>query len=86
MVMEYCSTRTLADLIHKYYALRPQGGMSPSSTPLQLVAHVKKQLADALSHTYGKGIVHYHIKGDNITMMSDKWSIRLVDFGMAMAV
>jgi serine/threonine protein kinase len=58
MVMEYCSSRTLADLIHKYYALWPQGGMLPSSMPLQLVAHVKKQLADALLHIYGKGIVH----------------------------
>lgn len=54
--------------------------------PPQLVAHVKKRLAEALSHIYGKGVVHHDIKGDNIMMMSDKRSIRLVGFGMAMAV
>jgi hypothetical protein len=48
MVVEYCSSRTLANLIHKYYALWPQGGMSPSSMPLQLIVHVMKRLAEAL--------------------------------------
>ena len=86
MVMEDCASRTLTDRIDKYYALWSQDGMSPSSLLPQLVAHGKKHLVEALLHIYGKGIVHYHIKGDNIMIMSDKRSIRLVDFGMAMAV
>ena len=77
IVMEHCAGGTLYDLIGGCYG-HPQEGTS--SMPRELVM---KQLAQVMTYIHGKGVVHRDIKGDNVMMMSDRRSIRLVDFGLA---
>ena len=78
MVMEHCVGGTLHDLIVESYG-HPQEGTS--AMPHELAAHVMKQVAQVMTYIHRTGVVHRDIKGDNVMMMSDRRSFRLVDFG-----
>ena len=54
---------------------------SPEFT-LERRVHIVQQIADALEHAHGHGVVHRDIKPDNI-IVDQGWNANLVDFGIA---
>ncbi len=73
IVTEYLRGCTLAHLLH---ALRP--------LPEKDALRIASLLCDALQHLHEHGVVHRDLKPDNIMICRDR-SIRLMDFGIAMA-
>ncbi|GMG20613.1 unnamed protein product [Ambrosiozyma monospora] len=72
IVLEYCSRGDLHDAI--------QQGIAPIST--RDVIDVYLQLISAVEYCHSMGIYHRDIKPENI-LISDDWSIKLTDFGLA---
>ena len=77
LVMEYVDGQTLHLAIQQ----------SPSRTmPTERVLHIMLQVARALEHAHGKGVVHRDIKPENIVLTrhqeQDDW-VKVLDFGVA---
>jgi serine/threonine protein kinase len=72
IVMEYVAGRSLAD--------RLRDGVPPRAETL----HVARQVAAALDHAHGLGVVHRDVKPANV-MLGDDGTARLTDFGIAQA-
>lgn len=72
IILEYCSRGDL------YEAIKADTG--PSST--KDIVNVVLQLIDAVQFVHKKSIYHRDIKPENI-LISDDWSIRLTDWGLA---
>lgn len=51
--------------------------------PPAIAANVVAQIADALAHLHGQGIVHGDVKPGNLIVPADGRPVRLVDFGVA---
>jgi hypothetical protein len=51
--------------------------------PPAIAANVVAQIADALAHLHGQGIVHGDVKPGNLIVPADGSPVRLVDFGVA---
>jgi serine/threonine protein kinase len=73
MALEYLDGRTLAETMAK-------GGVAHWRDAVRMAA----QLADALHHAHGRGIVHRDIKPANIMVVSSG-TPKLLDFGIAKA-
>ena len=74
IVMEYIEGKTLKQLLYKRGALT-----------LPEVIDIMTQLTDGLSHAHEAYIIHRDIKPQNI-MIEDNGTIKITDFGIAMAV
>ena len=74
IVMEYIEGKTLKQLLNKRGALT-----------LPEVIDIMTQLTDGLSHAHEAYIIHRDIKPQNI-MIEDNGTIKITDFGIAMAV
>lgn len=75
MAMEYVEGRTLAAAIR---ANLPQDRAA--------VLHVLHQIASALSHAHGVGVIHRDVKPENVLITawgSDPWHVKVADFGLA---
>ncbi|CCH44068.1 hypothetical protein BN7_3627 [Wickerhamomyces ciferrii] len=72
IILEYCARGDL------YEAIKADAG--PTSTPD--IVNVVLQLIEAVQFVHSKGVYHRDIKPENI-LISDDWSIRLTDFGLA---
>ncbi|HSR23884.1 MAG TPA: serine/threonine-protein kinase, partial [Candidatus Eisenbacteria bacterium] len=72
IAMEYVAGRSLA--------ARLREGLPPAAETL----HVAAQLASALDHAHGMGVVHRDVKPANV-LLGDDGVVRLVDFGIAQA-
>ncbi len=71
IVMEYAPGRSLKDLLE-----------TDTHIDIGMVVNIISQLLDALSYCHKKEIVHRDIKPANI-MLSDDYSIKVTDFGVA---
>ena len=74
IVMEYIEGKTLKQLLNKRGALT-----------LPEVIDIMTQLTDGLAHAHEAYIIHRDIKPQNI-MIEDNGTIKITDFGIAMAV
>lgn len=74
IVMEYIEGKTLKQLLYKRGALT-----------LPEVIDIMTQLTDGLAHAHEAYIIHRDIKPQNI-MIEDNGTIKITDFGIAMAV
>jgi eukaryotic-like serine/threonine-protein kinase len=72
IVMEYVAGRSLADRLR-------DGVPGPAET-----LHVAQQIAAALDHAHGLGVVHRDVKPANV-LLGDDGAVRLTDFGIAQA-
>lgn len=77
LVMEYVDGQTLHLAIQQ----------SPTRTlPVERVLHIMLQVARALEHAHGKGVIHRDIKPENIVLTrnqgQDDW-VKVLDFGVA---
>ena len=73
IVTEYLEGRTLAHLL---------GGIRP--LPEKDALRLAGRICEALAHMHGHGVVHRDLKPQNV-MICDDGSIRIMDFGIAMA-
>lgn len=73
LVMEYLPSRSLGDELARRGAL-----------PWREVAHIGRQIADALAEAHSKGIVHRDIKPGNV-LLGDNGRVKITDFGIARA-
>ncbi|NUP31620.1 MAG: serine/threonine protein kinase, partial [Streptomycetaceae bacterium] len=73
LVMEFVDGRTLAD------ALRD------GPVPAERALAIARDVADALVHSHGHGLVHRDIKPSNV-MLTATGSIKVLDFGIAKAL
>ncbi len=74
IVMEYVEGKTIKQLIKK------RGGLTLSES-----IDIMLQLTDGISHAHEMGIIHRDLKPQNI-LMKDDGSIKITDFGIAMAL
>ncbi len=74
IVMEYVAGGTLRDLMRRC-------GPLPQPVALRIAAEV----ADALAHAHGRGVVHRDIKPENLLLAEDG-QIKVADFGIARTV
>ena len=51
--------------------------------PLETILTIGAQLAGALSYAHRAGVIHRDIKPSNIMLLSDRRSIKILDFGIA---
>ncbi len=75
LVMEYLDGRTVGDEIHY------DGPFSPDR-----VAHIARQLCDALAHAHALSLIHRDLKPDNIMLLpraGDADFTKVFDFGLA---
>jgi serine/threonine protein kinase len=73
LAMEYVRGSTLAKL------LRARGHL-----PVADVLRIARQLASALAHAHGQGVIHRDLKPANVILANDDpGDVRLVDFGLA---
>ena len=75
LVMEFLEGRSLTTL------LREDGAL-----PLGRALHLATQIADAVGHAHGKGIVHRDVKPENVhvvTRHGDPDFVKVLDFGIA---
>jgi eukaryotic-like serine/threonine-protein kinase len=72
IAMEYVAGRSLA--------ARLEEGSPPAAETLAVAG----QIADALDHAHGMGVVHRDVKPGNV-ILGDDGVVRLVDFGIAQA-
>ena len=73
IVMEYVDGRPLNKLI-------PAGGMAIETT-----AQYGTQIADALAHAHGHGLLHRDLKSSNV-MITRNGRVKLIDFGLVKRV
>lgn len=73
LVMQYVEGETLAGIIEKH----------PNGLPLNQVRPWFKQIAAAVDHAHGEGILHRDIKPSNIVIDSASGTAFLMDFGIA---
>ena len=73
LVLEHVPGRTLAQV------LREDGPQPPSR-----VAAIGAEVADALTHTHGRGVVHRDIAPGNVMLRTDG-AVKVLDFGIARA-
>ncbi len=79
IVMEYVKGESLATHVE-------QGPL-----PIAVVCDIASQLADALRHSHGKGVVHADVKAENVLCVTPEdedvdrrhWQVKLLDFGTA---
>jgi len=74
IVTEYIRGETLKDFADRHTPSLPEVG-----------AMIVHEIADALAHAHGKGIIHRDIKPENI-MIRDDGALKLMDFGIAQIV
>ncbi|MEO0321866.1 MAG: protein kinase [Myxococcota bacterium] len=75
LVMEFLEGRSLTSL------LRDEGAL-----PFGRALHLATQIADAVGHAHGKGIVHRDVKPENVhvvTRHGDPDFVKVLDFGIA---
>ena len=70
IVMEYVEGTRLADLV-------PRGGL-----PVETVFRLGTQIADALAHAHGRGILHRDLKAANV-VVTPEGRAKVLDFGLA---
>lgn len=70
-VLEYINGPSLRDVLDR---------MGPFD--IERACHFLNQIADALSHLHGRGLVHLDVKPQNI-LFSDDYTVKLIDFGIA---
>ncbi len=73
LVMEYLPSRSLGEVLAERGSLPPM-----------MVAHIGRQIADALAAAHRKGIVHRDVKPGNV-LLGDKGEVKITDFGIARA-
>jgi len=78
LAMQYARGETLKEW---YRAYHDQGNMPP----LEPLAEILEQVADALDHAHGSGRIHRDIKPANI-LFDERGQVLLSDFGIAMDV
>jgi serine/threonine-protein kinase len=75
LVMEYLEGETLQQLLEREKRL-----------PIRRAVNIVYQIADALSHSHSKGVIHLDIKPENIILNSKNGApdfVKVVDFGIA---
>lgn len=77
IVMEYVRGFTLAHVLD-------DARLEGHAVPLPLVAHVVLQIAEALDHIHGHGLLHRDVSPANILLGIDG-RVKLTDFGVAVA-
>jgi serine/threonine protein kinase/photosystem II stability/assembly factor-like uncharacterized protein len=70
VVMELIEGRSLTDLL------------TATGLSMETVSRYGTQIADALAHAHGRGIVHRDLKGSNV-MVTAEGRVKVVDFGLA---
>jgi serine/threonine protein kinase/photosystem II stability/assembly factor-like uncharacterized protein len=70
VVMELIEGRSLTDLL------------TVTGLSMETVARYGAQIADALAHAHGRGIVHRDLKGANV-MVTPEGRVKVLDFGLA---
>lgn len=70
LVMEHVDGQSLADVVREGWL------------PVARAAGIVRDIADALAHSHGLGIVHRDIKPSNV-MLSRSGAIKVLDFGIA---
>lgn len=79
IVMEYLEGEPLSKRIEQLGTL-----------PIAVACEVAAQLAQALEHSHGKGVVHADLKSENVLCLTPtadqeqrRWQVKLLDFGTA---
>ncbi len=75
IVMEFLQGRSLADLLEKEGALRPDRAL-----------HILDQVCGSLEEAHGRGIVHRDLKPENVVLVEragKKDFVKVLDFGIA---
>ena len=70
VVMELIEGRSLSELI------------TATGLSMETVSRYGAQIADALAHAHGRGIVHRDLKGSNV-MVTPEGRVKVLDFGLA---
>jgi photosystem II stability/assembly factor-like uncharacterized protein len=70
IAMEVIEGRTLAELI------------GPSGLPVESVLRYGAQIAAALAHAHGRGVIHHDLKSANVAVTPDGL-VKVLDFGLA---
>ena len=70
VVMELIEGRSLTDLF------------TATGLSIETVSRYGAQIADALAHAHGRGIVHRDLKGSNV-MVTPEGRVKVLDFGLA---
>src|SRR5580693_3450839 len=70
VVMELIEGRTLTDLL------------TATGPSMETVTRYGAQIADALAHAHGRGVVHRDLKGSNV-MVTAEGRVKVLDFGLA---
>ena len=73
--MEYAEGPSISDLLH-------YGGRFT----IQRLLHVLGQLAYAVHHAHGRGVLHRDLKPDNLIITGDDETLKVLDFGIAKIV
>ena len=68
--MELIEGRSLSDLL------------TATGLSIETVSRYGAQIADALAHAHGRGIVHRDLKGSNV-MVTPEGRVKVLDFGLA---
>lgn len=75
LVMDYFEGVNLKEILSRHGKL-----------PVERAIKIFLQMASALEHAHGKGILHRDIKPDNVVLLRTSWNpefVKLVDFGIA---